>query len=182
MQPIFARGNSRTPNRLVRLRQEAQTDKQPRVILRIQAILDSLDHQTPPQIASRLRVHRTRVHDWIRRWNDHGEAALLEGHRSGRPAGLNGEQRQRLADIIDSGPVAYGLQTGVWTSVLIREVIAEEFDLDYHPGHVRKLLHTCQLSVQRPTLQLAQANPKKQRRWVRYAFPDLKKKPVKRGR
>ena len=82
MQPIFARGNSRTPNRLVRLRQEAQTDKQPRVILRIQAILDSLDHQTPPQIASRLRVHRTRVHDWIRRWNDQGEAALLEGHRS----------------------------------------------------------------------------------------------------
>ena len=180
MKPIFARGNAATPKRLLRLRQAAQTDKQPRVILRIQAILDSLAHKTPPEIANHLRVHRTRVHDWIRRWNDHGESALLEGHRSGRPAGLDKTQRERLADIIESGPIAYGFQTGIWTSIIICDVIAEEFGCQYHPGHVRKLLKACNLSVQRPTLQLAQADPRKQRRWVRYDFPDLNKKPAKR--
>ena len=51
---------------------------------------------------------------------------------------------------LDSGPVAYGLDTGVWTSPLITHVIAEEFGVSYHPGHVRKLLYTMGFSVQRP--------------------------------
>jgi len=38
MQPIFARGNSRTLQRLKALRQEAQTDSATRVVLRLQAI------------------------------------------------------------------------------------------------------------------------------------------------
>jgi len=39
MQPIFARGNSRTLQRLKALLQEAQTDSATRVVLRLQAIM-----------------------------------------------------------------------------------------------------------------------------------------------
>lgn len=182
MQPIFARGTSRTLRRLKTLRQEAQTDKAPRVALRLQAVMLSVQRQTTGQIAQGLQVDRTRVHAWIGAWNEHGEAGLLEGHRSGRPAQLNATQREYLADILDSGPVAQGLNTGVWTSPLIAQIIEEEFDVSYHPGHVRHLLKQLNFSVQRPKTRLVQADPRKQNRWIRYTHPNLKKTPGKKGR
>ena len=182
MQPIFARGNTRTLLRLRVLRQVAQTDKAPRVALRLEAIMLSVQGQTTGQIAQGLQVDRTRVHAWIGAWNEHGDEGLLEGHRSGRPAQLNATQREQLADILDSGPVAHGLNTGVWTSPLIAQVIQYEFDVHYHPGHVRHLLKGLNFSVQRPKTRLVQADPKKQNRWIRYTHPNLKKTPGAKGR
>ncbi len=177
MQPIFAQGNSRTLQKLKQLRQEAQTDKAPRVALRLEAIMLSVQRQTTGQIAQGLQVDRTRVHAWIGAWNEYGDEGLLEGHRSGRPAELSAAQREQLADILDSGPVAYGLTTGVWTSPLITQIIEEEFDVSYHPGHVRRLLKQLNFSVQRPKTRWVQADPKKQNRWIRYTHPNLKKTP-----
>lgn len=182
MQPIFARGNARTLRRLKALRQAAQTDKAPRVALRLQAIMLSVRRQTTGQIAQLLQADRTRVHAWIGAWNEYGPQGLLEGHRSGRPPELAAAQRERLQDILDSGPVAHGLNTGFWTSPLIAQLIAEELDVDYHPGHVRRLLGQLNFSVQRPTTRLVQADRRKQNRWIRYERPNLKKKPAAKGR
>ena len=181
MQPIFARANSRTLQRLKILRQVAQTDEVPRVALRLEAIMLSVQGQTSGQIAQGLQVDRTRVHAWIGAWNEHGDEGLLEGHRSGRPAQLSAAQREQLADILDSGPVAYGLNTGVWTSPLIAQIIEDEFNVSYHPGHVRHLLKGLNFSVQRPKARLVQADPRKQNRWIRYTHPNLKKTPGKKG-
>ena len=89
MQPIFARGNSRTLQRLKSLRQAAQTDHAARVALRWEAIMLSVQGLTTGHIASALQVDRTRAHAWIGAWNKYGEEGLLEGHRSGRPAQLS---------------------------------------------------------------------------------------------
>lgn len=182
MKPIFAQADSRTRRKLLALRQEAQTDKAPRVALRLQALLLSADGQTPPQIASLLHVHRTRVHAWVCLWNEHGQEGIKEGHRSGRPKELAQRPLQQLLDIVESGPVAYGLNSGVWTSPVLAGVIQEEFGVDSHPGHVRKLLHPLGSSVQRPTTRLVQAEPKAQNKWIRYTSPNLKKTPKPKAR
>ena len=181
MTPLLARGNQCTRLNLLQLRQQAQTDKAPRVALRIQAVLLSLDRKSPPHIADLLHVHRTRVHAWVSQWNEYGAEGLKEGHRSGRPRQLNAAQQEQFKDIVESGPVAYGLNTGVWTSPILSQVIREEFGVGYHPGHVRKLLQELGFSVQRPTTQLVQADPRKQNQWIRYTYPNLKKKPKPRG-
>ena len=141
----------------------------------------SVQGQTTGQIAQVLQVDRTRVHAWIGAWNEHDALGLLEGHRSGRPAELSAAQREHLADILDSGSVAYGLNTGVWTSPLIAQIIEDEFDVQYHPGHVRRFLAQMSFSVQRPKTRLVQADPKKQNRWIRYTHPHLKKRLEPRG-
>jgi transposase len=182
MQPVFANGNSRTTEQLLELRRQAQRDKEPRVVLRLQGILMSLDGLTVSEIAHRLRVHRSTVPLWIDHWNHFGAEGLLEGQRPGRPAALNAKDRETLTDILDSGPVAYGLETGIWTSPLIRQVIREEFGRDYHPGHVRKLLRQLGYSRQRPTTRLIQADLVQKRKWVRYTHPNLKKTPKPKGR
>lgn len=182
MNPIFVHGSPRTAQRLIRLRRQAISDQAARVAQRIHAIVLSLEGHTTTQIAGLLKVHRSSVPLWIEQWNRHGEQGLLEGHRSGRPPLLTARQRQQIQDILDSGPVAYGLETGVWTAPVIGHVIEEEFDVRYHPGHVRKLLRQLGYSVQRPTTRLVQASAAKKNRWVRYTYPSLKKKPVPKKR
>jgi len=182
MPPLFAKGNRKTMDRLKRLRREAHADKAPRVALRIQGIMLSLERRSTVEIARLLKVHRSRVFAWITAWNEYREKGLLEGHRSGRPSRLSGEEKEQLEDIVDSGPVAYGFHTGVWTSPMIAQVIEDEFDVRYHPGHVRKLLKRMGFSVQRPTTRLIQADPRKQNKWIRYTHPNLKKSLARASR
>ena len=165
---VFAQGNKKTQANLIQLRKEAMADKAPRVALRIQGVLLSLDKHPVSEIADLLKVHRSTIHNWIHQWNTLGKDGLLEGYRPGRPAKLSQDDLQHLRDIVDSGPVAYGLNTGIWTSINLTEVIEEEFGIVYHCGHVRKLLRNIGLSVQRPTTNLVQADETLQRKWKRY--------------
>ena len=176
MAGLFARGNRKTVARLKRLRVAAHRDKASRVALRIQGIMLSLQKRTTGEIAGMLHVDRTSVYAWVRNWNEFGEDGLKEGHRCGRPSQLDESQRERLYDLVDSGPVAYGLNTGVWTSPMVMEIISQEFGVDYHQGHVRKVLKTLGFSVQRPTTSIVQAQESTKNKWVRYTYPNLKKK------
>jgi transposase len=182
MRPTFAQGKKATVTKLLELRRQAQKDKEPRVLLRIQGILMSLEGHTSGEIAQHLKVHRSTVPLWVEQWNHYGKEGLWEGHRTGRPSGLSAKDREKLCDILDSGPVAYGLETGIWTSPLVRQVIEEEFGQQYHVGHVRKLLQQLDYSVQRPTTRLVQADLKQKRKWVRYTYPNLKKTPKPKAR
>lgn len=179
---VFAKGDQRAAKKLLELRRQAHAEKAPRVVLRIQGILMSLDGYSTGEIAQRLKLHRSTVPAWIDHWNDYGEEGLWEGHRSGRPPELTVEDRQKLCDILDSGPVAYGLETGIWTSPLVSQVIEEELGRQYHPGHVRKLLKRFGYSMQRPTTSLVQADLSQKRKWVRYRYPRLKKTPKAKRR
>src|SRR5438876_4293652 len=83
MRPTFANGNKATISKLLEVRRQAQKDKEPRVVLRIQGILMSLDGQTTGEIANHLMVHRSTVPLWIDHWNQHGETGLRsEEHTS----------------------------------------------------------------------------------------------------
>ena len=64
-----------------------------------------------------------------------------------------------MADLVDSGPVAYGFLSGVWTSPMVARVMEEEFGVRYHAGYVCRLLHDLGFSVQRPKRLLVRADP-----------------------
>jgi len=170
-----------TAKKLLRLKKEAEVDGVYRVARRLHAVVLNNDGHTSGKIADIVKVARSRVSDWLKNFEEYGYEGILEGYRPGRPAALTLEQKEALADIIDSGPVAYGFLSGVWTSPMVARVIQEEFDITYHPGHVRKLLHELNFSVQRPKRKLARADPVEQDRWHRRTYPNLKKKPKKKG-
>jgi transposase len=158
MQARMLRLHPSTHKRLVRLCKQAERDGAYRVAKRLQAVVLNAEGQTSGELARILKSPRSKVSEWLQRYQTDGVDGLLEGYRSGRPAELTEEQQQQLADIVDSGPVAYGLDNGIWTSPMIAWVIEEEFGVQYHPGHVRKLLHAWGFSVQRPRRVLARAD------------------------
>jgi transposase len=171
-----------TAKKLVRLKKEADEEGAYRVSRRIHAVLLNHEEHTSGSIASLLRVPRSRVSEWLRNYEAFGYEGLLEGHRSGRSSYLAEKERQVLEDILDSGPVAYGYTSGVWTSPMIARVIKDEYNVTYHPGHVRRLLHEFGYSVQRPRRKLVRADPAQQDKWHRYTYPNLKKKPPPKAR
>ena len=118
-----------------------------------------------------LNAPRSKVSQWLVCYEAFGVEGLWEGYRCGRPALLTTKQRMRLGDILDRGRVAYGLDRGIWTSPLMAWLIEQEFGIAYHPGHVRKLLHVLDFSVQRHRRVLARADKAQQLRWRRYTHP-----------
>jgi len=179
MLPRLLRLHPATQRRLVRLSKEAERDGAYRVAKRLQAVVLNAEGRTSGELAAVLKAPRSRVSEWLSRYQEFGLEGLLEGYRSGRPPALTLQQRMQLGDILDSGPVAYGLDSGVWTSPMIAWVVEEEFGVHYHPGHVRKLLHGLGFSVQRPRRVLARADAEEQDRWHRRTYPNLKKKPTR---
>lgn len=177
MLPRRLRLHPSTYQRLIRLSKEAEQDGAYRVAKRLRAVVLNSEGNTSGELANLLQSPRSKVSEWLQRYQTDGVEGLLEGYRSGRPAELSEKQQRQLGDILDSGPVAYGLDTGIWTSPMIAWVIHEEFDVQYHPGHVRKLLHAWGFSVQRPRRVLARADIAAQDRWHRRIYPALKKKP-----
>lgn len=179
MLPRLLRLHPSTYQRLIRLSKEAEKDGAYRVAKRLRAVVLNAEGRTSGQLANLLKAPRSKVSEWLQRYQIQGIQGLLEGYRSGRPSELTKEQQQQLGDILDSGPVAYGLDSGIWTSPMICWVIEEEFGIHYHPGHVRKLLHAWGFSVQRPRRVLARADAAAQDRWHRRVYPALKKKPAR---
>jgi len=174
----------KTHTRLVRLGKEAERGGAYRVAKRLQAVVLNSEGRTSGELAQILKAPQSRVSEWLSLYEVYGVEGLLEGYRFGRPPLLTAEQRTQLGDILDRGPVAYGLDTGLWTSPLLAWVIEEEFGVAYHPGHVRKLLHgLVGFSVERPRRVLARAGAGAQDRWRRRTYPNLRKKrKTKAGR
>lgn len=177
MRAVQIRGTARKIKDLVRLSKQAVRDGAYRVAHRLHAVALNMEGRTAPEIADVLKVHRSNVCLWLERWCEEGLEGILEGHRPGRPPALSERQRQQLGDILESGPVAYGFSSGVWTCPMVARVLEEEFSLSYHPAHVSRILHSLEFSVQRPRKVLARADPALQSKWIRYRYPNLKKKP-----
>jgi transposase len=177
MLPRLLRLHPNTQQRLIRLSKEAEREGAYRVAKRLHAVVLNSEGHTSGELAKILQAPRSKVSEWLQRYQCQGVDGLLEGYRSGRPSELTEKQRQQWGDILDSGPVAYGLDRGIWTAPIIAWVIEEEFGVQYHPGHVRKLLCALGFSVQRPRRVLARADAVAQDRWHRRIYPTLKKKP-----
>jgi transposase len=177
MLPRLLRLHPSTYQRLIRLSKEVEREGAYRVAKRLRAVVLNSEGHTSGELTEILQAPRSKISEWLQRYQHQGVDGLLEGYRSGRPSELTQKQRQQLGDILDSGPVAYGLDRGIWTSPRIAWVIEEEFGVQYHPGHVRKLLRALGFSVQRPRRVLARADAAAQDRWHRRIYPKLKRKP-----
>ena len=91
---------------MVRLSRQAEREGAYRVAKRLQAVALNSEGRTSGELAGMLKAPRSKVSEWLARYEAHGIERLLEGYRSGRPPQLTPAQRDRLGDILDSAPVA----------------------------------------------------------------------------
>src|SRR2546422_11536571 len=96
-----------TYKRLVRLSKEAERDGAYRVAKRLQAVVLNSEGQTSGELARILKAPRSKVSEWLQRFQIHGVDGLLEGYRSGRPSGPTGKEKALFGGNLDKGPGAF---------------------------------------------------------------------------
>jgi len=132
------------------------------------------------EVARRVHVCRQTVNRWAEQAREGGREALKSG-RAGRKPELTDGNRQRLQELLMEGPEKLGYETPLWTCSRVAHLIENEFDIEYHPGHVWKILVDLGWSCQRPVGRARERNEEAIRHWRRVAWPAIKKKPKQKG-
>ena len=141
-------------------------------------LLDQGHNQS--ETARRLKVARQTVSAWRRQYREQGAAGLRQAGRAGRKPLLDAAQRERLTSLLLEGPQAHGFPTPLWSCPRVARLIGDEFGVDYHEGHVWKILRALDWSPQRPVGKARERNEEQIRTWKRKTWTRIKKKPKRR--
>ena len=133
------------------------------------------------EIAGRLKVCRQTVSRWAEEYNQGGKQALKKAERAGRKPELSEADLERLGELLKKGPEVLGYETPLWTCWRIAHLIESEFGVQYHPGHVWKVLDSLGWSCQRPEGRARERNKEAIRQWKRVSWPGIKKKPKRKA-
>lgn len=127
------------------------------------------------EVARQLGVSRQTVSNWERARQDDPQAWRRKP--LGKPGGMTGQERTRLAKLLVAGAIACGFPTELWTLARVAKLIEREFGRVYSSVHVWRLLKQLGFSSQRPTGRAIQRDEAAIAQWKAQRWPALKKKP-----
>jgi transposase len=133
---------------------------------------------SPVEAARKIGVDRRSVRRWNASFRKLGSQGLKAKFASGRPLKLDDAKRKTLTNILIGGAIKAGYQTDLWTCPRVAHLIQKKFRIRYHSDHISRILHTMGFSSQKPERRARERDEKAIRHWVRYAWPQIKKKPV----
>ena len=131
--------------------------------------------ETQAAIARRLGASRQSVLRWYRAWCTGGRPALRAAGRAGRKPRLAPEQMRRVETALREGPRAHGFRTNLWTLPRVARLIQHLTGVQYHPGHVWRLLGALDWTVQRPAQRARERNEAAIEHWKTTRWPAVKK-------
>ena len=133
------------------------------------------------EIGRRLKVSNQTVSRWRKEHQEGGDVALRRAGRAGRLPCLDDADRARLVELLHQGPERLGYETPLWTCERVAHLIEKNFEVDYHPGHVWRILRQLSWSVQQPVGRALERNEALIEDWKQRRWPEIKKKPGKRA-
>ena len=132
---------------------------------------------SPVEVARQIGVDRRSVRRWKASARKGGAEAVVAKPASGRPRRLSKRDLTRLRRMLIKGAQAAGLPTDLWTCPRVAWLIQREFDIQYHPAHVSRVLHGLGFSPQKPTRRAVERDEERIRAWVEQDWPRVKKTP-----
>lgn len=132
---------------------------------------------SPVEVARQLGVERRSVRRWKAAARKGGAKAVAAKPASGRPRHLSRRDLARLRRMLLRGAQAAGLPTDLWTCPRVAWLIRRQFDVQYHPAHVSRLLHGLGFSPQKPTRRAVERDEERIRTWIEQDWPRVKKTP-----
>ena len=133
------------------------------------------------EIGRRLRVSNQTVSRWRREHHDGGNVALRGAGRAGRLPCLSEADKARLVELLLQGPERLGYETPLWTCPRVADLIQQNFGVEYHPGHVWRILRLLNWSVQQPVGRALERDEARIDDWKHRRWPEIKKKLKKKG-
>jgi len=123
-------------------------------------------------VARVLGVHYKTVARWVREGRTPGGVAAKPQHHT--EPGLSDADLRKLEGLLAKGAKAHGWHNELWTAARVARLVEREFDLRYHPEHVRKILkRRLGWTSQKPRRKARERNDKEVARWVGDEFPRI---------
>lgn len=101
-------------------------------------------------VAQAFGVSRFAVYQWKHKAEEQGLRGLNATPPYVPQSRLSPDDRRRLGQILLRGALVCGFPTDRWTRQRVAQVIKQEFAIQYHPGHVSRILKAMQFSCQKP--------------------------------
>src|ERR1700752_3945270 len=129
------------------------------------------------EVARRLKVSRQSVSRWHASWRDGGKKSLSGAGRAGRKPKLVVSQLKEIEKALLAGPEENRISGQLWTLARIATVIKRLTGVQYHQGHVWRVLKQMGWSAQRPSRQAIERDEEEVQKWVKEVWPAVKKTP-----
>jgi transposase len=147
---------------------------------REQAVRAVAGGESRKTVAKVLGVHYKTVARWVRQARTPGGVAAKAPHRT--EPGLSDADLWKLEALLLKGAKAHGWHNELWTAARVARLIDREFDLDYHPEHVRKILRRrLGWTSQKPRRKARERDDKEVARWVGDEFPRIVREAWRRS-
>jgi transposase len=144
-----------------------------RAVRRLSVLVMIGERMGLPVILAVWNISQQTVYHWLRDFVVNRWDSLRYRNAPGRPPRLTKTQKRRLSDLIEAGPEAAGYATGCWTSVLIQDLIYQEFHVLYNRFYVCELLHNLGLSYQKARFVSDHLDEEARQRWMQAEWPKI---------
>lgn len=130
------------------------------------------------EIAQLVGCSQAWVSKIIKRYSKEGSQGLTsKGKAKGAKSRLDAVQLKELASFLLDGALEHGFATDNWTRKRIAKLIAKEFQVNYHPSHISKLIRKLGFSLQVPISHSYRKDDKAVAEWKTQTLPSIKKSP-----
>ena len=142
---------------------------------RLQAARWFAQGKSQAEVARSAGVSRQSASRWYQAWQRGGAAGLKSAGRMGRRPRLTPKQLQQVEEALLRGPTAHGYATELWTLPRIAHLIREVTGVQYHPGHVWRILQGLDWTVQRPEHRAKERDDEAIQHWQKRRWPQRKR-------
>lgn len=131
--------------------------------------------------AKKAKVSIRTLYKWLAAYRDGGAKGVQAKPAPGRPPRLDEKDLARLERMLVKGPEAFGFSTPLWTCSRIAEVIEKTFGVDYHPGHVARIMGKLGWTPQKPERRAIERDEAEIERWQKVEWKKIKKRPPRQA-
>ena len=117
-------------------------EKNPKLRDRLRGILLLKKNYKHSEVAEILGVTERTLYNWKKRYNQRGYNGLKTNPIPGRNTILGEEDMKKLKELLE--------MRDYWTSKEVRELIKNEFDIEFTPRHIPRILRKLGMKYQKP--------------------------------
>jgi transposase len=159
-------------------------DHQTLEAIRLMAIERVREGERPSEVIEAYGFNRTTIYKWMKAAFRPGAGlkALRSTKASGRPRSLTpAQERQVFRWINGRDPRQYGLDFGLWTRLVVAQLIEKKFGVHLGVSAVGELLAKLGLTPQKPLQRAYQRDPQAIQRWQRETYPAIARQAKRQG-
>jgi transposase len=151
--------------------------------IRIQAVKAVIYRKkSPEEVIDILGFSRTVIYGWLKKYKERGWKALGARKAKGPDYKITKEEEKKLQRWLMKDPRQLHFYFGLWTQLMIQELIWKKFGKKVDVSTVSKLLQRIGYTYQRPLMRAYEQNAEAVKRWKEEEYPAIKKEAQKEKR